>query len=524
MTESVQSETVAFLANPATYRTAVDRVERIETHGAFVFLAGDDVYKIKRAVYFPYMDFSTLDRRRRACMRELEINRPNAPGIYLGVVAITRSADGRLAFDGDGEVADYAVHMRRFPADALLSVVAARSGIDAGLAHELADSVFAYHASARVAGGDLAATRGRGVDLLASVIGEVATALSEPACGSDGAIVETFAKKCRAALAGVAPLLERRMAAGKVRRCHGDLHLANIVMWQGKPTPFDAIEFDEDLATIDVLYDLSFLLMDLERHGQHDAASRVLSRYVWRSQDMIDIEGLAALPLFLALRAGIRAMVGAQRAAQQMGADGDAGRRASAAYLHTALAYLSPASPRLVAVGGVSGTGKSTLAAALAARLPPSPGALHLRSDLERKTMFGRGETDRLPAACYTAQASARVYRLLLDKARTALRAGHSVILDAAHLKSEEKAHAAALARDCRVAFDGLWLAAAPDILRARVGARTGDASDATVDVLERQLSLAPEAGGWSTIDAGGAPGALLSEASSRLWPPIASQ
>ena len=354
--DAQRAEVEAFLGATTTYGAEVTSVERVETHGAMVFLAGDNAYKIKRPVRYSYMDFSTLELRRRALVREYEINRPHAPAIYLGVVAITRGPDGSLAIGGNGEPVEWAVHMRRFDDEALLSRVAERHGIDKALARDIADVVHRYHRSAAVERHSDPRSR------LRHIIDELSDALAAPELGFAGDDVRRLTSLCRARLDAITPMLHRRANAGMVRRCHGDLHLGNIVLWHGQPTLFDAIEFDETIATIDTLYDLAFLLMDLDRRGQRAAANVVLNRYLWRTQGQLDLEGLAALPLFLALRAGIRAMVLAQRATLRS-AHHD---HEASCYLSAATAYLDPVTPQLIAVGGLSGTGKSTLAAALA--------------------------------------------------------------------------------------------------------------------------------------------------------------
>jgi aminoglycoside phosphotransferase family enzyme/predicted kinase len=516
-----QSEAIAFLGRASTY-AADAAVERIETHGALVFLAGSDVFKIKRAVHLPYMDFSTLPLRHAALTRELEINRAQAPDLYLGLVAVIRRSDGSLSLgsEGAGEIIEWALRMRRFPASALLSRVAEANGIDVSLARDIADAVSVAHRAAPPSSAPPAPATQFG-RLIAQVADGLEAAGWRPPQGKTEGDpgLSRLRRDCERRLAACQTVLGRRAAAGFVRRCHGDLHLDNIVLWNGKPTLFDALEFDEALATIDTLYDLGFLLMDLDRHGCRPAANVVLNRYLWRSQAMLDIEGLATLPLFMALRAGIRAMVRAQRAAQA--ADQADGRRWTevARYLDLASAYLSPPPPRLVAVGGLSGTGKSTLAAALASCIGAAPGALHLRTDLERKAMLAVQETERLAPETYTREASQRVYGIVLEKARAALAAGHAVVVDAAHLRPEEKAQAEGLARDMGIPFTGLWLTAPADLLRSRIMARTGDASDATVEVLEKQLSWRPQASGWRAIDAGLGSDVALSEALALLDP-----
>ena len=498
--DAPQADVIAFLGTAATHGVGVTRVERIETHGAIVFLAGEHAYKIKRNVRYSYMDFSTLELRRRACVRELEINRPQAPDIYLGVVAITRERDGGLAIGGCGKPVEWAVHMRRFSDDALLSRIAERHGVDAPLAREIADVVRTYHRSAPVDRGGEPRVR------LKRIIEELGDALAMPAIGFSAEEVQQLTSASVARLDAVTSLLERRSSAGLVRRCHGDLHLGNIVLWQERPTLFDAIEFDEALATIDTLYDLAFLLMDLDQRGQRTAANIILNRYLWRTQELLDLEGLAAVPLFLGLRAAIRAMVQSQRAALRVEKSADSNLGLARQYLHAAINYLAPAPPRLIAVGGLSGTGKSTLAAALAPTIAPAPGALHLRSDLERKSLLGVEETARLPTSGYTPEINAQVYDVLLRKARLALAAGHGVIVDAVYLAEDDRNAVEQVALDLNVPFGGLWLTAPEEVMVQRVAGRSNDASDATPDVVRRQLEWRGHAigGAWVTIDAGG--------------------
>lgn len=498
-----QAEVKDFLADPASYSTRPDQVERMETHGALVFLAGDEAWKIKRAVRFPYMDLSTLEKRRAVCQREVEINRAWAPQIYLGCIPITRERDGRLALGGTGEPVEWSVRMRRFPQSDMLGSIAERHGIGRDLACGLADAAFESHATAQRVDDP------RGAERAGSLVFSLSSNLAgvSDIVGTEDTI--RFRRLAEIQHARAAGVLDRRAARGLVRRCHADLHLDNIVMWDGRPTLFDAIEFDEDLASIDTLYDLAFLLMDLDYRGLRPSANIVLNRYLWRSQELLDLDGLAALPLFLGLRAGVRALVTAERAQQEQAAERwDAARQRTErarSYLGAALDYLAPPEPALVAVGGLSGTGKSTLAAALAPGIGPCPGAVHLRSDLERKAFFGCDETERLDAEAYTTAATARVYKRLMEKAQRVLAAGHSAIVDAVFADESERRDLEKIADDAGVQLEGLWLTAPAATLIDRVAQRRNDASDATVDVVRMQLgyqigTLSPA---WTVIDAG---------------------
>ena len=491
-----QAAVIAFLTDPLSY-TGVSHVERLETHGNLVFLAGEEAWKIKRAVQFAYLDFSTLEKRRLACAREVEVNRRFAPDLYLGCVPITRAMAGKLAFGGEGDVVEWAVRMRRFDQPSLLSSIAAAGEIDADLAKAVADAVYDSHhgAPSIVSAGATA----RLAELVSSICG--ALARSDAFASQD---TGAFSRRLHEQLGRSSVILHQRAKMGCVRRCHGDLHLANIVIWQGRPTLFDAIEFDENIASIDTLYDLAFLFMDLCRHGQRRAANVVLNRYLWRAQSDLDLMGLQALPLFLGLRAGIRAMVTLDRTAQENRQAAQEGNKQARAYLHAALQYLDPGAPQLVAIGGLSGTGKSTLAAALAPDFDPAPGAVHLRSDLERKALFGVAETVRLPPEAYSVEASRSVYARLCRKARLALLAGQAVVVDAVHAKPDERLLIEAVASDLSVPFCGLWLTAAGDKLAARVAARRDDASDATPQFVARQMTwdtgaLSPA---WATVEA----------------------
>ena len=489
----VQSQVIAFLRDPSSWPGRPSQVDVIETHGALVFLGGDSVLKVKRAVRLPYFDFSTLAARHHFSMREFEINRAHAPGLYSGVVAITRETGGQLAVGGQGTPVEWAVHMHRFSQDQLLSRIVKGQGIADTMAIALADAIVAYHASTRLSF--------EAKDPVEGVAQSIFTALSHHA---DGRLVEAadrFRSKLQTQLSRSAGIRRERAEAGCLRRCHGDLHLNNIVLWQGTSVPFDAIEFDEGLATIDTLYDLAFLLMDLGRNGARGTANLVLNRYLWRTSEAIDLRGLAALPLYLGLRAGVRAMVAIDRA--RLVAEPDPG---ATEHVLTTLALadrcLDPPPARLVAVGGLSGTGKTVLSAALAPRLGAVPGALHLRTDLERKRLAGVGELQRLPVSFYSDETSQVVYQTLISRARIALCAGHSVVLDGVYARPSERSAVQSLADELGISLQGFWLEGHPAVLKSRVASRSGDASDATPDVVDSQARFDPGPITWQRIDA----------------------
>jgi hypothetical protein len=412
----------------------------------------------------------------------LEVNRDFAPELYRDVVPVTRAPSGGLELGGDGEPVDWVLRMAPVPPADFLDAAAVRGGGPAPeLLDEAADAVAAMHAALPPAPA--------GVDAVAAVMAALdGTRRAALAAGLPADRVGAWASAVAAAIGERAPLLAARAAAGRVRRCHGDLHLKNFCLWRGRVTPFDALEFDEALATIDTGYDLAFLLMDLWKRFGRAAANRALNRYVARTGDA----GLAgALPPWLSLRAAIRAH-----------AEGGA---AGLDYLALAEAALRPAAPCLLAVGGLPGTGKTRLARALAPDLGAAPGALVLRSDEIRKRRRGVAPEERLPAAAYAPEENAAVFAELAALAAEALRGGHAVVADAAFLRAEERA-AIEAAAPAGVPFQGIWLRAPMDVLRARVAARTGDASDATVAVLETAAARDPGPVSWQALDAAADP------------------
>jgi hypothetical protein len=500
-----QHDTIAFLSDAASYGPGVERVDLVETHVSLVFLAGERAYKLKRAVTLPYLDFSTAERRRQACQAELSLNRRTAPELYLEVRRLARTAAGGIAFAEEGPAVDWVVVMRRFEQQQLLDAMAATGELGPRLTDALADHIAQFHAAAEKRPGQ------GGAAALAEVIETNHRCLvAARRAVLERRLIDALREASLAGLAGAAPLLDARRDAGKVRRCHGDLHLRNICLIDGEPVLFDCLEFSDELASIDVLYDLAFLLMDLELRGLGDLANRVLNRYLDRSGED---DGLAAMPLFLSLRAAIRAHVTAT--ALETAAEDAAPAIAETARRYLGLAHraLRPEPPRLVAIGGLSGTGKSTLALALAPALGPLPGARVLRSDVLRKLLCGVEPEAPLPESAYTAAASRRVYHLLRLKAATALAAGYAVVIDAVSLTPAERRSFADAARAAGVPFTGLWLDAPAATMRRRLRTRRHDASDATPAVLARQLDRDPGPVDWLRIDSGGGPDATLAAA-----------
>ena len=470
--------------------------KRIDTHASMVFLGANRVLKIKRACRLPFLDYSTLEKRKQACEEELRVNAGNAPELYRRVVAITRNADGRFEIDGKGAPAEWAVEMARFDDSQALDRVAAAATIDPSLATATADAIWRSHDRA---------PRADGASWLASILPiiERNTAKFRTVHGLDAATIDRLDAASREAAASLQPLLRQRAEQGYVRRCHGDLHLANIALVDGRPLLFDAIEFDPVIATTDVFYDLAFTLMDLVHFNQAAAANEVFNRYLARAGDEA-IGGLRLLPLFLSVRAAIRAHVLFMKSEQS--GDDEAVRREAERYFDLARRLIAPEPPLLVAIGGLSGTGKSVLARGLAGLIGSPPGAVIIRSDVVRKRLFGVGETTRLPETAYAADVTARVYDLLSDQAQPVLAQGFPVVVDAAYLLETERTEIARLGTTCGVRFVGLFLTADLATRLSRIGQRKDDASDATKDVALKQENFATGVVDWHIIDASGTP------------------
>ena len=485
---------IAALRLPERYPHAVERVELLQTHISCVLLAGDYAYKIKKPLNLGFLDFSTPAARRFFCEEELRLNRRTAPNLYLEVLAIGGSASAPV-LGGGGPAIEYALKMRRFAQDALLDAMARRGALAPEHIDALAQRLAAFHAGAERAGPEQA--YGTAAHILAPTLQNFAQMRPLARTPAESALLARLRDWSQREHARLAGAFDARKRAGWVRECHGDLHLGNIALLEGVPTPFDAIEFNPELRWTDVMNDIAFLAMDLLDHGLPRLAHRFLNAYLEATGDYA---GVRVLRYYLVYRALVRAKVSCLRAHQpgvaaleQSGAERAVGR-------HLALAERLAASapPALLIMHGVSGSGKTTVAQDTAQAL----GALCLRSDVERKRLHGvdaRARTGAgLDAGLYAPAASERTYAHLAEIARTLLQARHPVIVDAAFLMRAQRDQFAQLARDAGAAFAIAACTAPQATLRARLAERereARDASEAGLAVLEQQLARAEPLG-----------------------------
>ena len=491
-----QDAVFRFLADPETHGLS-EPVVRVDTANAVVFLAGPDAYKVKRAVKFPFMDLSTLDKRRRACEAEIEVNRADAPGVYLAALPITRKGD-TLDIGGRGEIVEWLTHMRQFDENATLDRVAERDGVSEAIIDKLALAIRRSHARAPLR--DAA----RSAHALETYIEQNDAAFAERPDLFDAAAARRLTVDSRLAFAIVRPVLLKRGEAGFTRRCHGDLHLSNIVMLDGEPTLFDAVEFSDEVASGDVLYDLAFLLMDLEERGLRASANRLFNRYL-APEPPEAMSGLAALPLFLSLRAAIRAKVEAAGADAARGREARRSARARSRLFRPRGRISSLCPPRLVAVGGLSGVGKSALAgrARAAARQGARRAMACAATSSARRCSPSRRRFICRPRRM---QRTSRATSIGGLSRRPGLRFGRDTQSCLTRPSRQRRSATRLRTRQSRRAPPSPDFSSTPRSRRASraspLGAR--DASDADADVATRQKAEPLGERGWASLDAEG--------------------
>lgn len=473
------------LMSPAAFSHRVATTELIETHISWVILTDEYVYKIKKPIVLDFLDFGDLERRKFFCEEEVRLNQPWAPEIYLDVVPIT-AEDGQPHFGGEGVPIEYAVRMRRFDDGLRLDKQLELGLLSVTDMKELGRNIAARHIAAPVVD---AKQRERIVALTKEFIWDNFVALDGFV---DEAVLDSLRQWTATELQTLEPIFRQRFDDGYMRDCHGDLHLANLVRLPGGITTFDCIEFNADLRHIDVICDIAFLVMDLVARRRHDLAAHFLNRYL---EVTGDYGGMRFLSLYFVYRCLVRAKVAAIRCQELRAGSETAAERAEVLrYCNMARRQIAERVPILILMSGMSGSGKTWVSDRLLTVIP----AIRIRSDVERKRMFGLHETEDSSSAVgegiYTQQAGHEVYERLFDAAGMILSAGHNVILDAAFLTETDRRSAIKVAEHCRSAVVILNVTAPFDVLRKRIrmrACRAEDASEAGLAVLEHQIASA---------------------------------
>jgi len=480
----VSQALIAALQNPALYPHPVKDFRVIETHISWVVLTGDYAYKIKKPMNFGFLDFTELSSREHFCNEELRLNKRLTDGLYLDVLPITGSAEAPQ-LGGEGEAIEFALKMRQFPQEQMLSTLQANGELTAAHIDQMARQIAEFHLQApRVA---VEHPLGTPESVMAPVeqnFEQIRPFLSDKA---DLQQLDALQAWARSNFDRLHPLLEARKAQGFIRECHGDIHLGNATVIDGKVVIFDCIEFNEPFRLTDVYADTAFLAMDLEDRGLKCLARRFISQYLELTGDYA---GLELLNFYKAYRALVRAKV----ALFSMPADADGVQRATTLrqyrnYANLAESYSAIPSRLLAITHGVSAVGKSHVAM----RLVEALGAIRLRSDVERKRMFGEqaGEaTGELQTGIYSSDASQATYERLHQLAAMILRAGFPVVIDATYLKQPQRAAAAEVASETGVPFLILDCNAPDAVIASWLAQRQADRtdpSDATLEVIAAQ-------------------------------------
>jgi len=500
-----QEKLIAALRDARRYPHAVNTVQVIETHISWVLLAGRYAYKIKKALNLGFLDYSELDARRSCCAEEIRLNRRTAPNIYLDAMPIGGSVNEPLL--GAQPAIEYAVRMHRFASADLMDRLLMQGKVTPQHIDDLAAAIAAFHAG--VPAVDVGTVFGTPASIRAAALQNFEQLRLYLGDDADRKSIEMLEAATEAEYAKYREIFEARRSQGFVRECHGDLHLGNIVVIEDTPVPFDCIEFNPALRWIDVMDEIAFTVMDLLHWNRPEFAWRLLNGYLGVSGDY---GGAAVLHFYLAYRATVRAKVCAIRAGQP-----DVSKRARTnellacrSYLALALQCLKQRRPALIITHGLPGSGKTTFSQMALEQM----GFIRVRSDVERKRLFGLGALERSGHAgdIYSPEATRRTYARLHDLAEALLAAGSSVIVDAAFLKQEEREMFYTLAQRKSVPFVIASLHAADATLRERIRQRRNDASEADVAVLD-MLQVAQQpltqaelavAAGFTTAEAPG--------------------
>jgi len=480
MTQTEVPALIQEMMKPEFYPHPVkEPIQLMQTHVSYVFLTGDYAYKVKKPVNFGFLDFSTLEARQHFCLEEIQMNRQNAPEIYLEVLPITQT-DNQFELNGSGQTVEYALKMREFPQDDLFISLFEQGKLTEAQMEELGKIVAQFHAKAQTS--DYIRRFGE--------VSQVRQAIDENYQQTEKYIggpqtkqqFEETKQFTDAFFANEPELFKRRIQDNKIRECHGDLHLRNICLWKNKIQLFDRIEFNEPFRFVDVMYDIAFAVMDLEARGRKELGNAFLNTYVEQTGDW---EGLQVLPLYLSRQAYVRAKV-TSFLLDDPGVPEDVKKGAmktAADYYRLAWNYTQQHQGKLILMSGLSGSGKTTVARHLARQL----GAIHLRSDAVRKHLGGISLEEKGGAELYTEAMNQKTYERLLELGIKLAKQGWTVILDAKYDREALRTNAIAQGKNQQLPVQIIYCTAPEEILRDRLLARTGDVSDATADLLSQQ-------------------------------------
>ncbi len=472
-----ESHIIKAMMNSSCYPHQTDKIELIETHISYVFLTGSFVYKIKKSIKFDFVDYSSLASRKYYCEEELRINQRYAPHYYLDIVAITKNDHGVIEIAGEGEIIEYAVKMKQFPQDSVLSETFSCYASQIDLFDQLGQVVANFHHSQlKTAQND--SEYGSSLIVWQAMEDNFNTIAS---LDIDAPIkdIKTWSEQQINTLTG---MFEQRKREGFIRECHGDLHLGNIAVIDGKPVLFDGIEFNSQLRYIDTISEIAFIIADLEYRFAYEAATIFLNSYLDITGDYF---GLSLLNFYKVYRSMVRAKIALIRCQQEQGPHY---KREYQRYCQLAKSYITQQPNELFITHGISGSGKTTLAKKAAKRYC----AVHIRSDVIRKKLFGLNVMDKshssLNENIYSASATEQTYDHLARISDVLLQAGFNVIVDASFLQQDARSQFYSLAKEHGVDFSILDCPVSKELAIQRINARVDDPSEATSEIVEYQI------------------------------------
>ncbi len=512
-----QSLIVEALSRPEAYdKKSVEKVLVKETNISYTFLTGQKAYKLKKGVKYPYVDYSTIEKRHQACLKEFEICERYTQAFCYGVQEVVQDKKGRIFLrsacaDKKAEVIDYVLEMEEFHENMLFENMVDKGDLDRFEMMDTAELIFNQQEKSEIV------SDRDGVDIIKKRIIEnnamIRCFVPEIFDEED---VDEMEKAQLEALEKHQALLRQRGKDGKIRSCHGDLTLRNLALWHSQVISLNPVEFNDEISQIDTLYDFAFLLVEMESKGVRRLASILFNHYMALTADW---NGIPVLPLFLSCRAAVNAYVFAQRSSEMKDKQ-DAILMANRAYEQFVIArrFLVSQEPMLLACGGLSGSGKSRIGRESAPFIGNPPGAVILRDDVLRKNLLKTSLESQMDTAQYTPELESKVFEALCEEARRVLLSGQSVVTDALFHNEAQRKAIEALAKEIGVPFQGIWVDAPLDVRAERVMSRKRNPSDVkTIEELKKQLDVDVGKISWNKVDTSGDRMATLTQVRSLL-------